>query len=71
MVGVGIDFKRLVPNRQLFFTALYVGIVTTLVLFLLDFFGLKGLFNFIPDGFQLLFLVAVSVYISSVVVIKK
>jgi len=69
VLSVGFSSKDIF-NRDNLLVALWTGILVTLVEFIMDFFGLGFLLSFVPEGFQLLAVVFVSVLISRKLVVK-
>jgi len=57
-------------DRAIVVDALLVGLFAVFVAFLIDFFGFNFLISFLPDGFELLSIVAISVYLKSLFNIK-
>lgn len=66
MAIIKFNKGNLVPNRAIIKEGIKIAVITTLVLFLLNFFGFVKFFNWIPEGFRLLALVFTSVYLSNI-----
>jgi len=59
-----------VPDKSIIFEGLLIGLVATVALFLVDFFGLKPFFDFIPEGMQLFVLVFAAVYLRRLFIVR-
>jgi len=70
MAVVDFNSRKVVPDRALVVDALLVGLFAVFVAFVIDFFGFNFLIDFLPDGFELLSIVAISVYLKSLFNIK-
>jgi len=68
-LSVGIGGKGIF-SRDTLILALWIGSFATLTEFLLEFFGLNFILDFVPAGFRLLVVVFISVIISRKVIIK-
>jgi len=69
MAIFGIGSKG-VFNRDTLILALWIGTFATLTEFLLEFFGLNFILDFVPTGYRLFVVVFISVIISRKIVIK-
>ena len=69
IINIGIS-KRELFDKQTLLLALWTGILVTLIQFLLNFFGLNFILDFVPVGFRLLIIVFVSIIISRKVIVR-
>ena len=70
MAIVEFNKKKLIPSQKDALRALYIGGWAVLLNFLIDFFSLARFLDFLPDGWKLLVRVAISVYLSGLLIIK-
>ena len=68
-ISIGIGSKGIL-NRDTLILGLWIGSFVILTEFLLEFFGLNFILDFVPDGFRILVIVLISVIISRKVVVK-
>ena len=69
-IKINLELKNSIPNMDTLFAALLIALVASIVFFLINFFGLKTFFDFIPDGFEIFAIVFASVYIRKLIVVK-
>ena len=69
VISIGIGSKGIL-NRDTLILGLWIGSFVILTEFLLEFFGLNFILDFVPDGFRILVIVLISVIISRKVVVK-
>ena len=70
MAIINWNLKNLKPNKIVIKEAIITGIVASLVLFILNFFGIMFLFQWIPKGFEVFFLVFVAVWLKHLFDVK-
>lgn len=63
MAIINFNLKNLKPNKIVIKEAVVTGLIASLVLFILNFFGIMALFNWIPEGFEVFVLVFGAVYL--------
>ena len=69
VISIGISSKGIF-NRDTLILAVWIASFVTLTEFLLEFFGLNFILDFVPIGFRILVVVFISVIISRKVIIK-
>jgi hypothetical protein len=62
--------KDIVPDVKVITKAVLTGITASIVLFVINFFGLSSFFEFIPDGFETFALVFAATYLAHIFIIK-
>jgi len=71
MALISLDIsKKDIFKIDTLLVALWTGILVTAMQFTLDFFGLNFLLSFVPEGFRLLVIVSISVFVSKKLVVK-
>ncbi len=70
MAIINWNLKNLKPNKKTIKEAVITGFIASLVVFILNFFGLIEFFKWIPDGFELFAIVFASVWIRKVFEVK-
>ena len=69
-IKINLELKNLVPNFDTLFAAFLIALVASIVLFLINFFGLEPFFDFIPKAFELFAIIFISVYLKKLIVVK-
>ncbi len=70
MIKINFESNNLIPSRMIIGEAVSVGIIAVAISFLLDFFGLQAILNWVPKGWEVLILVVLSVYVKHLIVVK-
>ena len=70
MIKINFEPKNILPNRLIIGEAISVGLLSVGIYFLLNFFGLQGILNWVPKGFEVLIVVAFSVYIKHLIAVR-
>ena len=66
-IKVNFNVKNLIPDKTILGEAIVTGIFASLILFLVDFFGIQKVMDIIPEGFELFVLVLVAVYVKHLI----
>ena len=69
VLSIGISSKGIF-NRDTLILAIWIGFIAVMIEFLLEFFGLNFILDFVPVGLRLLVVVFISVIISRKLVVK-
>lgn len=67
MLKFSFNKDGIIPDWKILRDALTTGITATVIVFLIDFFGLKPFFDWIPQGWELFFIVFASAYLSNLI----
>ncbi len=70
MAIINFEPKNLVPSKMIIGEAIGIGIVAVGISFLLDFFGLQAILNWVPKGWEVLILVILSVYVKHLIIVR-
>lgn len=70
MIKINFEAKNLIPSGTILGEALSVGILAVIISFLLEFFGLQAILNWVPKGWEVLILIILSIYIKHLFIIK-
>jgi len=70
MIKINFVGKNLIPNGTIIGEAVSVGLLSVGIYFLLNFFGLQAVLNWVPKGWEVLILVALSVYIKHLIAVR-
>lgn len=67
---VSINKSGIIPPKNVWMSAIATGLTATVTVFLIDFLGLRGFFDFIPKAWNLFAIVFASVYLANLIRIK-
>jgi|TARA_Y100000310_G_C20656374_1_gene802186 hypothetical protein len=70
MANIKFRFSNLVPKAKIVAEAFWIGLSVSIVAFVLDFFGLDFILNFLPDGLKIFAIVMIGVYLRSLFDLK-
>jgi len=67
-MNIKFNKDNLIPKQDIVVEALLAGLLTTLIFFLIDFFGFN--ISFIPKGFEVFAVVMVAIYVKHLIIIR-
>ena len=70
MIKINFEPKNLIPSKTIIGEAVSIGIIAVGISFLLNFFGLQIILNWVPKGWEVLILVILSVYLKHLLIIR-
>ena len=69
-IKINFESNNLIPSKMILGEAITIGIIAVLISFLLDFFGLQIILNWVPKGWEVLILIILSVYVKHLLIIR-
>ena len=70
MIKINFKPENLIPSKMIIGEAISVGIIAVAISFLLNFFGFQWILNWVPQGWSVLLLVSLSVYVKHLLVVR-
>ena len=69
-IKINFEANNIIPSKLIVGEAISVGILAVTISFLLDFFGLQMVLNWVPKGWEVLVLVVLSVYVKHLISVR-